>query len=67
MPAAGRSLHPCARSRPFGVEDGQARADFVGKAEQVEFGAELAVVALGGLLEPERQAFRSSLVGQEVP
>ena len=35
----------------LGVEDGQARADLLGEAEQVELGAELAVVAPLGLLQ----------------
>jgi len=33
------------------VEDREAGADLLGDGEQVEFGAELAVVALGGLLQ----------------
>jgi len=34
------------------VEDGEAGPDLVGEAEEVELQTELAVVALGGLLDP---------------
>ena len=45
-------LHEPAHETALGVEHGQARADLVGEREQVQLGAELAVVALLGLLEP---------------
>ena len=44
-------LHELADEAALGVEDGEARADLVREAEQVELDAELAVIALGGLLE----------------
>ena len=44
-------LHQPADGAALGVEDGQARADLLGEAEEVELGAELAVVAPLGLLE----------------
>ena len=44
-------LHQPADGAALGVEDGQARADLLGEAEEVELGAELAVVAPLGLLQ----------------
>ena len=45
-------LHEPADGPALGVEDGQARADLLGEGEEVELGAELAVVAPLGLLQP---------------
>ncbi len=45
-------LHHPPDDPALGVEDGQARADLVGEGEQVELGAQLAVVALLRLREP---------------
>ena len=48
---AGVVLHEPAHEAALRVEHRQAGADLVGEAEQVELHAELAVVALGRLLE----------------
>ena len=45
-------LHLALDHAALGVEDRQAGAQFLGEAEQVELGAQLAVVAAGGLGEP---------------
>ncbi len=45
-------LHLHLRQRSLGVEDRQARADLVGKAEEIEVDAELAVIPLLGFGEP---------------
>ena len=50
--AADVVLHLPLDHATLGVEDGQAGADLVGEAEQVELAAELAVVAPLGLLDP---------------
>ena len=52
VPAAGVLLHQATDGAALGVEDGQARSDLLGEREEVEFGAQLAVVALLRLLEP---------------
>ena len=44
-------LHQAPDGAALGVEHGEARADLLGEAEQVELGAQLAVVAPLGLLE----------------
>ncbi len=44
-------LHQAADGPALGVEDGEARADLLGEAEEVELGPELAVVAPLGLLQ----------------
>ena len=44
-------LHQFAHDRALGVPDGQPASEFVGKAQQVEFGRQFAVVSFGGLLE----------------
>ena len=44
-------LHLPPDDAALGVEDGEPGTDLVGEREQVELGAELAVVALVGLLE----------------
>ena len=44
----------------MGWNTARPRADLVGEAEQVELDAELAVVALGRLLEPVRGASSSA-------
>ena len=49
VPAADVVLHLPLDHPALGVEDGQAGADLVGEAEQVELGAEPAVVAALGL------------------
>ena len=49
---AGVVLHHPPHDAALRVEHGQAGADLVGEREQVELGAELAVVALLRLLEP---------------
>ena len=51
VPLARVVLHHLAQHAALGVEDREAGADLVGEAEQVELGAQLAVVALGGLLK----------------
>ena len=48
---AGVVLHQLADQAALGVEHGQAAADLGREVEQVELGAQLAVVALLGLLE----------------
>ena len=52
VPLADVVLHHPLDHPALGVEDGQAGADLVGEAEQVELAAQLAMVALLGLLEP---------------
>ena len=49
--AARVVLHDPAHDAALGVEDGESGADLLGDGEQVEFGAEFAVVALLGLGE----------------
>ncbi len=44
-------LHQLADDGALGVPDGQAAAEFTRETEEVEFGGELAVVALGRLLQ----------------
>ena len=51
VPTADVVLHLPRMMPPFGWKTGEAAADLLGEGEQVELGAELAVVALGGLLE----------------
>ncbi len=51
VPAARVVLHDLADHAALGVEDREAGAQLVGEGEQVELGAELAVVALLGLGE----------------
>ena len=53
------ALDDVAQHAAPGVEDHQARADLLGEGEQVELGAEPAVVAPGGLGQ-------AGLVGPEV-
>ena len=45
-------LHELAHEPAVGMEHGQPRADLVREREEVELGAERAVVALARLLEP---------------
>ena len=52
VPTADVVLHLALDDAALGVEHRQARAQLVGEAEQVELGAELAVVALLGLGQP---------------
>ena len=52
VPAPDVVLHLPLDHPTLGVEDGQARAQLVRKAEEVELGAELAMVALAGFLQP---------------
>ena len=51
VPLARVVLQLAADDAALGVEHGQAGADLVGEGEQVQLGAELAVVAAGRLLE----------------
>ena len=52
VPAADVVLHLPLDDAALGVEDREAGADLVGEAEQVQLGAELAVVAALGLVQP---------------
>lgn len=63
VPTARVVLHLAADDAALRVEDRQAGTDLVGEREQVEFGAELAVVALGGFLEAHQVRLELVLVG----
>ena len=60
---AGVVLHGVDDCGTLGMEDRQAGTDFVREGEQVHFGAQLAVVALGGLLQPGQVCLQVLLGG----
>src|SRR5204862_2997330 len=51
VPLTAQVLHELADDAALRMEDGEAAADLVREAEQVELDTELAVIALGRLLE----------------
>ena len=52
VPAPDVVLHLALDHPALGMEDGQAGAQFVREAEEVELGAELAMIAFAGFLQP---------------
>ena len=60
-------LHELADDAALRVPHGEAAAELVGEREQVELGAELAVVALLGLLEPVEVLSSAAFDSHAVP
>src|SRR5437773_2173961 len=67
VPLPDVTLQLATQHRPLRVEDGQTGAELFGKAEQVQLGAELAVIALGRLFEKVDVGLQRVLAGPRGP